>query len=1067
MADRVFRLPVVAACEPELEAAPFQILERRFFHDDNAFYFYLKAPHEAGTYMVGARCGGQEARVEIGVRTLEQLRRPHEFNGAQWPRRWPLGRDYCSVKSRQTLQDMPLDGVDEKALEWWRAQEDARLWRQLPPAEMPRAHFVNVHQGCPSCGTSIFTHGGFYPWKRVHRPADFRSTCPSCAAIYPSNDLAQGDFTGGDAIDDGYGYFDAAGHIYLFAATYARDQVRAFGAAIGQMTHALRTDFNEQLARQLGLMLLRYAVEENYLAAVPQFRYGPSNAVEQPWDGGQPDWAAKSNPLAALYRMGSMRYCIDVPYISETLALAYDTVWPLLREDEDVVKRASACGLELESPAGVVGFIEEMLAAQLYNALDGGASSNLPRVSQGVLVLLRGLERADAGDVMAWLYDAGPDRMRVFGINNFFPDGTPPESTGGYNNIHSNGLFALEYHLRQLRRLHPQAYAENEFPSLVADPRAAKVALAPYDIAMLGKAYFQFGDGGAANQPGRYSAGAYHRPLRSETLAWAAAFTGAPEVEALRQAVEGELARCLGPTVHDGVGLALLRTGDTLERAAAGIFYGDTTGHRHMDLLDVQLFAFDRPFLTDLGYPQSWATREAWEGHWATHNTVWGVIPELEGRLFSGRGRLVRHLFVEGVQIFDIEAERWALDGTRWYKPGVSFRRLVALVKTDGEGVCLVDLSRIKGGSEHWRTCRGLEGEFVGDELREEKRAGTVAGADRARGELADLSHHDYAALAYMDDVAVIESEGAWKGRWVFRHEEGVYLDLHQLRANPTAQALRARATAAMGTPEESTYLFNALLWHNKPESAEDTTYIDLVFEPRVGAATVAQVRSIAANDTTAVGVEIQTVAKRRIAIYWAPQAQEEICFDNGVVLRSGLVLDVDGEVRAVGASAVRLGERQWDFPEAVQTGTIVGLDRKNCTVDLEDIEGIVAGDRIRVNPEGRGHNYQVLAVEPLTNGCRLTLDVTTLLGIGKVTGVDGVRVELDGHIMARTGNLHGTRLVAGDDGAEIIEAHNPNTNSTVVELARPFIGLAVGAWIEVVDGVVGDPVVFELVQVI
>ena len=113
---------------------------------------------------------------------------------------------------------------------------------RLRRAELPRAHFVNVHQGCPQCGTAIFSHGGFYPWKPEHRPCNFRSECPGCGAVFPNNDLAGGDYVGGDFVDDGYGYFDEEGHICLFAATHHRDQARSFGAAIDLLTRHLRRD---------------------------------------------------------------------------------------------------------------------------------------------------------------------------------------------------------------------------------------------------------------------------------------------------------------------------------------------------------------------------------------------------------------------------------------------------------------------------------------------------------------------------------------------------------------------------------------------------------------------------------------------------------------------------------------------------------------------------------------------------------------------------------------------------------------------------------------------------------
>ena len=117
-------------------------------------------------------------------------------------------------------------------LAWWTTQDDEAIWRQLPPADYPRAHYTNVHQGCPNCGTAIFSFGGFYPWKRQHYPYDMRSECPSCAARYPSNDLAAGDFSSGDFVDDGYGYFDAEGHVFLFAAAYCRDLVGLYNAPI-------------------------------------------------------------------------------------------------------------------------------------------------------------------------------------------------------------------------------------------------------------------------------------------------------------------------------------------------------------------------------------------------------------------------------------------------------------------------------------------------------------------------------------------------------------------------------------------------------------------------------------------------------------------------------------------------------------------------------------------------------------------------------------------------------------------------------------------------------------------
>ncbi|MEE3260059.1 MAG: heparinase II/III family protein [Candidatus Latescibacterota bacterium] len=1050
-----------------MTAPDFAEIARRYSPGDDAYFLYLRAPTQSGDYDLTARQGAAQASARIQIRTLVELRQVAPFNGATWPRRWPLDQDFAPCKNRQTLQDLALAAPDADAVGFWLSLDDQTLWRQLPPAELPRAHFVNVHQGCPACGSAIFRHGGFYPWQRSHRPADYRSQCPNCRAIFPDNNLGVSDFTTGSHLDDGYGYSDDTGHLFLFAATYARDQVRSFGAGIDQLTrHLHQTPDDQRAARQLALMLLRYAEEISYLAAVPQFRYGPSEGAEKPWPWGQVDWAAQADPIAALARKGMLRYSIDVPYISETLALAYDAIWPFLHQDEALVARAQARGLSVSSSNDIVALIEEMLACQLQCALDGGAASNLPRVSQGALVLLRALDRPDADDVLCWLYDRGPDRLRLFGVDNFFPDGTPPEATGGYNGIHSNGLFALEYQLRALRQLHPSAYPESRFPSLVGDPRAARVACAPCEIATIGRSWLQFGDGsapGSAAQLGkerentRLEKPVFHAPLSNDTLARAAEFTADAHVAALYAAIAAGRHPTLGTTIHDGVGLAILRTGETPERAALGIVYGDATGHRHQDLLDAQLFYRGYAFLSDLGYPQSWASIDQWEAHWATHNTAWGAVPGLDQGRISGRGRLRRYLKAPGLQILDIEAERWAwnTEEQRWYRPGVSFRRLLALVETDGDGVAVVDMTRIQGGAEHWRLCWGCGASFSTD-VATTARSGTVAGEAIQRGDLDDLPHPDYAALAYMDAVEKLAAPPAWRGTWPL--DSNAQLDLHQL-AFSGGETLTARATAIMGQPEESNYAFRPLIWRS---TGAAMTSIDLVFEPRVGESALASAHGIAGAGGAG-GAELTTAAGRRIALYWSPSGGEAN-FADGTRLAGPLAAEIDGQSHCCGTTEFQRADSIYSFPQAVQRGTITSVDHQHCTIEIDGLDDLATADRIVLNSAGRGRSYRVEAVKNLgAQRYRLQLDVTTLLGRNQVLSVAGTFVEMDYHLMARTGYLHGARLRRTDGTwAEITEAHNPNNGRTTVRLAKELVGIEAGEWLEVVDCVAGDEVLFE-----
>ena len=1088
MAGRTFRLPVQSTECVSIACEGLDRIADRWSERDGAAYFYLRAPETPGTFEVVAESGSDSARASIEVLDLDGLRRPREFNGASWPRRWPVAGSFTSTKARQTLQDEPIpDGFDETLVSWWTSQSDDVLWHQLPGGEIPKAHFANCHQGCPSCGTAIFRYSGFYPWRRNHLPCNFKSECPSCGSVYPSNDIAVGDFTSGEFPDDGYGYFDADGNIFLFAATYHRDQCRSFGAAIHALTVQLRIGgFKEEVARQLSLLLLRYAVEECYLATAPQFRYGPSKAVEEPWDWGQPDWAQDRDPVRALARKGSVRYSIDTPYVSDYIAEAYDAVWPLLREDQEIVRRANAMGLAIGSPEEAVLLVEEMLAVLLQVILDRGAGSNLPRESLGALVLLRALDRDDAQDAMNWLYDEGPDTLRVFTTNDFFPDGTPPESTGGYNSIHTNGLFQVEHHLRGIKRQQPEAYPESDYPSLVSDPRTARLIRASHEVTMIGKSYFQFGDGSSAGSGASIlgprdrgsslllEADCFHAPLNPETLQRASEMTDDPGVMKIIQSVRDGKHRAIGTTVHDGVGIAVLRTPEAPERAAVGVVYGDTIGHRHRDLLDVQLFAHERPFLTDLGYPQSWTTRPIWEDHWATHNAAWSDLPTAVDR-YAGRGRLVRSLFVPGLQLLELRADRWAFDDERqrWVRPGVSFRRLIGLVETDGEAVALVDLSRVRGGITHWRTCRGLEGEFAADALTLEKREGTVAAADGVRGDLSQIDHPDHTALAYMDNIFFAEPSASWTGEWRSSVESSVRLILHQARLSPDTELLTARSTAAMGTPEESGYNYRTLLWKRAPNGPEDESVVDLVFEPRVNEASSSKVTAIASEKPDAAGLSIKTPEGRTVSVYWSPEsdADTSITYADGTKIQGPLAAVVDGSLSAVGCASATVGGSTFTVAKPRQTGVIRALARNTRQIDVAGIPDVQPGNRVVVNPEGRGHSYLVENVKTASENIQtLTLDVTSLLGRGRLISSIENELTLQYTILARTGNLIGTRVQSEHHGfwGEIENAYNPGDNRTVIILS-PAVGqeerlrsLEAGEWISVVDYIVGDEVLFE-----
>ena len=105
---------------------------------------------------------------------------------------------------------------------------------------------------------------------------------------------------------------------------------------------------------------------------------------------------------------------------------------------------------------------------------------------------------------------------------------------------------------------------------------------------------------------------------------------------------------------------------------------------------------------------------------------------------------------------------------------------MLALVETDGLGIAVIDLTRIRGGEQHWRICRGCGETFVTAGELTTAREGTLAGSPIARGALEDLPHPDYSSLAYMDEVETLSAVPDWRGSWPLDPSADAHLDLHQ-----------------------------------------------------------------------------------------------------------------------------------------------------------------------------------------------------------------------------------------------------------------------------------------------
>ena len=156
----------------------------------------------------------------------------------------------------------------------------------------------------------------------------------------------------------------------------------------------------------------------------------------------------------------------------------------------------------------------------------------------------------------------------------------------------------------------------------------------------------------------------------------------------------------LGSRALTGYGLGILESGDRGRRRAVTLFWGPggVGSHAHSDMLNIELFAFGKTLAPDLGYPEETGTpkkRQAWTSATVSHSTV-AVDRRSTSRVF---GTLNCFKTFPGFHTLDVSAEQARFGSAR--PPERIFRRQLALVDVDKDRFYVIDVFRIRGGSQH------------------------------------------------------------------------------------------------------------------------------------------------------------------------------------------------------------------------------------------------------------------------------------------------------------------------------------------------------------------------------
>lgn len=1074
------------------------------------YYFRALKPAKQADLVFAHPAGALTVALEIW--SFEDLRQFRTLKGVQLPRRWPLGQALPELKRGQTITPESARPVatGKPGNRQWLDVSDDDIWSLQPDSTIPRWHWVNVSGGCPTHGTEVYRKVAFYPWldekDRPLRSYDVASLpyawkikCPTGNELYPSNDFAKGDFTGGAFPDDGIGggYVAKDGRHYgLIAETCQAYCHKMLSVAPHCAEEYLRTGDPAYVHKAL-VALSRLAVEWAYLGTMTQHRH--RNSVAQVERLGP----APFSEGPCLYGSGFTVYCIDLPGYQISQAEAYDHIFPAIDQDTTIIPFLQGKGYAVQTHEEVRRFIEENLfAVWMQGAMDGATHSNEPFTQMGLARMAEVLNYQRGAEFMDWLYDDPHGQMRYFVTNSFFRDGAPYESTNGYNSMHVTAMGPVIESIEHLRQLRPEAYPESKYPNFATSRHYHRVFDFSMNIVNIDRTGPRVGDCGAFPQ---YSprprvtavdasvAALEHayRTFRDPKFAWA--LVNAPgwrppagfpftreqvEAAAAQWPNDWNDASCL----QDGYGLAMLRSGKGDSKRALWMMYGRAKGHVHDDLLHLGLDAFQSEILGHMGYPRNWG---AWEGNWMTQNQA-RQIPFVQmtatAQLFADAGPA--HVAEAYAQAFSDQVgagKGYVVDAGNWQ------RRQLAIIDVGPDQFYALDLYRIFGGKEHWWTFHAQEGEVVTSGLeRRRQPTGTLAGPDVPYGDSKWLEAngsrkgvYGYSgplfAFPHLYNVERATPSGPWNADWALKNADGLHFRLTVAQA-PGAEVVLCDGKSPAGA---SPYEMKWVLQHKTGDAPVATQVVSLM-ELYRGEPLIKSVRPLALTGADEAGFAacglVVDLGSRVDTLFIAADPTVRRTAPGGFEFagRFGLYSERDGKplhVVLIGGTVLRKDGIGITAAAAEQRARITAVDRPAGTVLISPAapapQTLVGRQLFIANPVRRVAT-RVLAASTTPEGTVLTLESEPLIGTGKVTGAQADRV-LTATPFALRGHryYHGARLVNAAQTAEYQLAGIASAGFALID-TQVHAGLSAerlaaefpeGSWFGVYDYGVGDQV--------
>ena len=669
----------------------------------------------------------EPARIHGGYYTAERLANAHRnAAGSDWGR---------ALRDQAVTQAQP-----------WIERSDADLWSLVPGQDLGRCIDVTLDRrmaadkrlGCLVCGAKIFTFGS-YPYNPDVAHQTWKLTCPSCGAVFPTNDFGRyyrsaidehGVFNpaNGDrrllfnaahpdpkdprhlfGVDDGFGFVDANGREHRFIGYYAWKHWMWLQGGLKALADAYVLTGDRRYAHKAAVLLDRIA------DVYPTIDFKPYA------DRG---WFHSDANLGH----GKIEGQIWETNVLRKLAEDYDAVLSGTEGDAELFAFLAQQGrrYQLPRPKGTrdlfVQNVDEGLLRCGFKAVAAGqicGNEGMHQLTVAACALALNT-MPESARWLDWIFEANGGALPGLLTELLDRDGLSNEAAPGY--AHFLGQCVAEVAFR-LADYPPYDHHDvfREFPQL------RRTFTAAARTAALGFAVPNLGDSGAT---GLISSG----PISPAFMAKGFRYTHDPDAAVAAWRTNGNSSRGLGrdlfaadpealgreierlgsqagprPAEGDlltGFGLALLESGRPDTNFALACNYGRTVHHGHLDQLNFDLLGFGCWLTPDLGYPEfatSWPSRDEWTINTLAHNTV-SVDGAPQALGWGGRVRLFERL--RGFKVVQLES-------SRAYPQMKEYGRTMLMIDagTPAEaGVYVVDIFRAVGGRDHVYSFHGPPG---------------------------------------------------------------------------------------------------------------------------------------------------------------------------------------------------------------------------------------------------------------------------------------------------------------------------------------------------------------------